>query len=87
MEGNTLKIDLFASQLSHQLPQYIAWKSNPFSLGKDAFQQIWTKTSSLFISPILPYSSSVMKSRKGLDGKNVACHTNLAIANWYPLLM
>ena len=35
------KIDLFASRLSHQLPQYFLWKPDPFSQGTDALQDIW----------------------------------------------
>ena len=35
------KIDLFASRLSHQLPQYFTRKPDPFSQGTDALQQIW----------------------------------------------
>ena len=34
----TLKVDLFASRLSHQLSKYIAWKSDPFSQGTDTLQ-------------------------------------------------
>ena len=37
----TSKVDLFSSRLSHQLPQYFAWKSDPFSQGTDVLQQIW----------------------------------------------
>ena len=35
------KTDLLASRLSHQLPQYFAWKPDPFSQETDALQQIW----------------------------------------------
>ena len=37
----TSKVDLLSSRLSHQLPQYFAWKSDPFSQGTDVLQQIW----------------------------------------------
>ena len=33
------EIDLFASRLCHQLPEYISWKPDPISIGTDAFQQ------------------------------------------------
>ena len=36
----TPEMDLFASMVSHQLPQYISWKIDPFSQGRDAFLQI-----------------------------------------------
>ena len=37
----TPEMDLFASRVSHQLPQYMSWKIDPFSQGKDAFQISW----------------------------------------------
>ena len=37
----TPKVHLFASKLFHQLPQYFAWKPDPFSQGTDALKQIW----------------------------------------------
>ena len=38
-----LTVDLFASRLSHQLPQYVAWKPGPKSIATDAMQQCWNK--------------------------------------------
>ena len=35
----SLKIDLFASRLCHQVPQYLAWHPDPCSLGTDAMIQ------------------------------------------------
>ena len=34
------EMDLFASRLSAQVPQYLAWKPDPYSQGTDAMQQI-----------------------------------------------
>ena len=36
-------VDLFASRLCHQLPQYVAWKPDPKSSATDAMQQDWIK--------------------------------------------
>ena len=33
---------LFASRLSAKVPQYTAWKPDPYSEGTDAMQQIWS---------------------------------------------
>ena len=38
----TPDIDLFASRVSHQVPNYVSWKLDPYSKGKDAFQMCWT---------------------------------------------
>ena len=36
-------MNLLASRLSHQIPTYIAWKPDPHSHAKDAFQQNWAQ--------------------------------------------
>ena len=33
---------LFTSRLSAKVPQYTAWKPDPYSEGTDAMQQIWS---------------------------------------------
>ena len=38
---DSLTIDLFASRLYNQLPQYIAWHPDPYSQGTDAMMQNW----------------------------------------------
>ena len=45
-QWGTPKIDLFASRVSHQIPAYFAWKLDPRSLGRDAFQASWTHLNS-----------------------------------------
>ena len=36
-------IDLFASRVSKQFKKYISWKTDPFSIGRDAFQTSWSQ--------------------------------------------
>ena len=36
-------VDLFASRINHQLPQYITWRPDPFCQGTDAMYQDWSK--------------------------------------------
>ena len=38
---DSLTIDLFASRLYNQLPQYIAWHPDSYSQGTDAMMQNW----------------------------------------------
>lgn len=45
------EIDLFASRLSHQVPQYNGWMPDPFSQGTDAMQQNWLKKLLYAFSP------------------------------------
>ena len=40
----TPNIDLFASRISHQLPQYVSWKVDSFSSGQDTFLINWCWT-------------------------------------------
>ena len=72
------KIDLFASKLSHQLPQYFAWKLTTADLGQSI---------PLWIFPILPYFKRLEESELRPSRKSVACHTYLAVSNWYSLLL
>ena len=36
-----LEVDLFASRLTHQLPRYFSWRSDPLVEATDTFQQNW----------------------------------------------
>ena len=39
----TPEIDLFASTVSHQLPKYVAWNPNPYSIATDALSILWSQ--------------------------------------------
>ena len=39
----TPDIDLFGSRVSHQIPQYMPWKLDPFSKVRDAFHISWNQ--------------------------------------------
>ena len=41
LTGNPV-VHLFASRLNHHLPQYVAWRFNPFSQGTDAMHHDWS---------------------------------------------
>ena len=36
------QVDLFATKLNNQLPRYISWRPDPFSMAVDAFRSSWT---------------------------------------------
>ncbi|XP_028394441.1 uncharacterized protein LOC114518633 [Dendronephthya gigantea] len=38
-----LEIDLFASRLTYQLPQFVSWKPDPLAIQTDAFSMNWGK--------------------------------------------
>ena len=56
----TPQIDAFASRLTHQLPNYFSWKTDPFLLGTDALQQDW-KNKSLYSFPPFCLIGRVLK--------------------------
>ena len=60
------KIDLFGSRLSHRLPQYFAWKPDPFSQGTDPLQQIWGNQF-LYAFPPFCLSLQVLKKKVSYD--------------------
>ena len=37
-----LSVDLFASRLTHQLPEYYSWRPDPYAKATDAFLQTWS---------------------------------------------
>ena len=37
-----LQVDLFASRLTHQLPNYVSWHPDPGAIACDAFAQDWS---------------------------------------------
>ncbi|XP_065177241.1 uncharacterized protein LOC135807129 [Sycon ciliatum] len=45
-----LDVDLFASRLSHQLPQYVSWRPDPVAIATDAFTMNW-KVSNGYANP------------------------------------
>jgi len=38
-----LKVDLFASCLTKQLPQFYTWRADPEAVATDAFKQDWSQ--------------------------------------------
>jgi len=41
--AGALEIDLFASRLTYQLPQFFSWAPDPQAVAVDAFQQDWSQ--------------------------------------------
>ena len=60
----------FASRLSHQLPQYFAWKRKPLSQGTDALQQIWGNQ---FLYAFSPFCLIVQALNEWITTKQKKC--------------
>ena len=66
----TPEMDLFASRVSHQFPQYISWKIDPISQGKHAFQISWAHKFVYAFPPFPPFGSSESKSGSVFNAHN-----------------
>ena len=53
--------DLFASRLNHQLPRYVTWKPDPFSVEMDALRMSWQRLHGYAFALI---SKSLQKTRQ-----------------------
>ena len=67
------EIDLFASRLSNQLPNYYPWKPDPNSLGTDTLQQKWYHKS-LYAFPLFALIYKVLEKSRG--GESPFCNNS-----------
>ena len=61
--------DLFASRVSHQLPTYVAWRKDPYSVATNAFSITWNKEFYYEFPPFLPNNTGSKQDKKGKDKK------------------
>ena len=80
------EIDLFASRLSNQLPQYMSLKQDPFSLATDAMQQDWSHKY-MYAFPPFNMVGQVLKKTQD-DQCQLLIITPIWVTQpWYPLLL
>ena len=80
------EIDLFASRVSKQLKKYFSWKTDPFSLGRDAFQTSWSQGLNYAFPPfnlIGRVLAKVQREQSNLILITPAWQTQ----SWFPKLM
>ena len=73
-----LVVDLLASWLNHQLPQYIAWRPDPFSQGTDAMHQGWSQDYLYTFSLFLPSEQNITECMARKNAKYVVDNINMA---------
>ena len=56
-------VDLFASRLNYQLPQYISWRPDPGAMSTDAFQSNWTNLKGYAFPPFALIGRCLQKIR------------------------
>ena len=78
--------DLFASRLSHQVPQYFSWKIDPYSISADAFQACWTHLKGYAFPPFSLIGRVLWKVRA--DQSTIVLITPAwKTQAWYPQLL
>ena len=78
-------VDLFASRLSKQLKKHVSWKTDPFSMGRDAFQISWSQGFSQVFPPfslINKVLAKVQREKATLILLTPVCQTQ----GWFPKL-
>ena len=77
------EVDLFASRLNNQLPQ---WRPNPYSLATDAFQTQWTNLKGYAFPPFALIGRCLRKLRQ--EGSAVVLVAPVwSSQTWYPWLL
>ena len=80
------EIDLFASRLSNQLPQYTSLKQDPFSLATDAMQQDWSHKY-MYAFPPFNMVGQVLKKTQEDQCQLLIIIPIWVTQPWYPLLL
>ena len=81
-----LEIDLFASQLIHQLPRYFSWRPDPLAEVTDAFQQNWG-TLKGFANPPWCFMGRVLSQVMEQRAQVVLVAPVWKGQPWYPVLL
>ena len=79
-------VDLFASRLNFQLPQYISWRPDPYALAADAFRIQWTGLQGYAFPPFALIGRCLQKIRQ--EGSTVVLIAPVwPSQSWYPWLL
>ena len=81
-----LEIDLFASRLTHQLPRFFSWRSDPLAEAVDAFQQDWS-TLKGFANPPWCLISRVLSHARRQQAQLILVAPVWKGQTWYPVLL
>ena len=81
-------IDLFASWVSHQLPIYVAWTRDPYSVAKNAFSITWNKEFNYACPPFCLIITQVFnKIEKDKTKKIILITPCWQTKLWYPQIL
>ena len=80
------QIDLFASQLNHQLPTYVSWKADPLSWKTNAFHLVWTHLSAYAFPPFTQINRVLLKVQRE-KAQLLLITPNWPTQAWWPLIL
>jgi len=79
-------VDLFATRLNQQLPQFVSWRPDPFAVGTDALQIPWIGWKGYAFPPFVLISKILRKVRE--EGSMILLITLVWESQpWYPALL
>lgn len=81
------KVDLFASRLNHQLPQYFSWRADPGAMGINAFHHSWKGMKAYMFPPFTQIGKCLSKIREEQIECVVLITPVWQAQTWYPLLL
>ena len=79
-------VDLFASQINHQLPRYMTWKPTPGAIGYDALQHDWRRLGNLYLCPPWNLISLILQKVKQEKVTATIITPNWPSAVWFPTI-
>ena len=81
-----LEVDLFASRLTYQLPQFFSWRPDPQAVAVDAFQQDWSQLRG-YANPPWCLVGRVLSKVESDQAQVVLVAPVWRAQTWYPLLL
>jgi len=83
--GRTLKIDLFASRLNAQLPQYVSWFPDPGACHVDAFTMPWDND--FYAFPPFSLVNRCLEKIQHDAVRGILIVTYWATQPWFPVML
>lgn len=81
-----LEVDLFASRLTNQLPQYVSWRPDPAAMETDAFSLNWNRVAG-YANPPWNLVPQVLTQTKAQEATVILVAPVWPSQPWYPVLL
>ena len=81
-----LEVDLFASRLTNQLPNFVSWRPDPMAMATDAFTLNWTEFRA-YANPPWNLIGRVLAQTRNQQAELVLVAPVWKSQTWYPVLL